>query len=116
MENSKKILIISHDPDFSEKVLESLKVTEADIILAKGLREGGDILEKENIDRAIIEYPVSCDSTVLSGFLSRPVLKQIRVLLAAKEKKFLSDFSGENILKSSFDEINVGVQKLLENF
>lgn len=117
MKNLKKILVISCDPDFSQKILELTKGAEIEIILANGLSEGQDLIGKEGkegIEGVIIEYSAGSDQTVLSVFLSRPILKQIPVLLAAKEKRFLSDFSGENILKCSFDEIDIGVQRLLE--
>lgn len=114
MKNSKKILVIYHDPDFSKKILERLGGDETDIILANSLSEGGNILKKEKVDFIIIECPINSISSLLPLFLSRSILKQAPVLLMAKEKRFLNDFSGENILKFGFDEIDIGVQKLLE--
>ena len=114
MKKLKKLLIMSYDPDFSQKVFELTKSAEVEILLANGLSEGENLMAKESISGIIIEYSAGSDPTVLSGFLSRQNIRQVPTLLAAKENRFLSDFNGENILKYGFDEIDIGIQKLME--
>lgn len=113
---NKKILVIHYDPYFSAPILNILGAHPHTFIqLVRGLSEGLSIIRGGGVDMVVVECPLGLSAKVLSEFLLQINVTKTLVLLVAKEREFLDDFSGENIVKFKQDELESKVIPFIVN-